>query len=118
MMPYNITVIIGNKEAKAISPKPSTRGSRPGIFVSGAFQGPVDIPESVFSASGVSSKCGELLSHRRGLLAKEKVYPEFFYKADRMIIVLINFKNSILKKIFKNRYYHRYMDTPVYVSKG
>ncbi len=59
-----------------VSPFDPLQTSRPGIFVSGAFQGPVDIPESVFSASGVSSKCGELLSHRRGLLAKEKVYPE------------------------------------------
>ncbi len=29
--------------------------TRPGIFVSGAFQGPMDIPESVFTASGASS---------------------------------------------------------------
>ena len=49
--------------------------SRPGIFVSGAFQGPLDIPESVFSASGAGSRCGELLSFRRGKLAKERVYP-------------------------------------------
>ncbi|MCK7471310.1 MAG: FAD-dependent oxidoreductase [Desulfomicrobium escambiense] len=26
--------------------------NRPGIFVSGGFQGPIDIPESVFTASG------------------------------------------------------------------
>src|SRR5208337_804374 len=38
--------------------------SRPGIFVSGAFQGPVDIPESVFSASGAGSRAGELLDYR------------------------------------------------------
>jgi heterodisulfide reductase subunit A len=48
---------------------------RPGIFVSGAFQGPLDIPESVFSAGGAGSKCGELLSFRRGNLAQERVYP-------------------------------------------
>jgi len=48
--------------------------SRPGIFASGAFQGPVDIPESVFSASGAGSQCGELLAYRRGKLAKERVY--------------------------------------------
>ena len=42
--------------------------SRPGIFVSGAFQGPLDIPESVFSASGAGSQCGELLDYRRGNL--------------------------------------------------
>ena len=49
--------------------------SRPGIFVSGAFQGPTDIPESVFTASGAGSQIGELLDYRRGKLAKERVYP-------------------------------------------
>ena len=49
--------------------------TRPGVFVSGAFQGPIDIPESVFTASGASSQCGELLDYRRGKLAKERVYP-------------------------------------------
>ena len=48
--------------------------SRPGIFVSGAFQGPTDIPESVFSASGAGSQCGELLDYRRGNLARERIY--------------------------------------------
>jgi len=47
----------------------------PGIFVSGALQGPIDIPESVFSASGAGSQVGELLKYRRGNLAKERVYP-------------------------------------------
>lgn len=49
--------------------------TRPGIFVSGAFQGPVDIPESVFTASGASAQIGELLDYRRGNLAKERIYP-------------------------------------------
>jgi heterodisulfide reductase subunit A len=49
--------------------------SRPGIFISGAFQGPVDIPESVMTASGAGSQCGELLDYRRGGLAEERVYP-------------------------------------------
>ena len=49
--------------------------SRPGIFVSGAFQGPMDIPESVFSASGAGAQCGELLNYRRGKLTKERMYP-------------------------------------------
>lgn len=49
--------------------------TRPGIYVSGAFQGPVDIPESVVSASGAGSQCGELLRRRRGKLATERVYP-------------------------------------------
>ncbi len=49
--------------------------NKPGIFVSGGFQGPIDIPESVFSASGASSQIGALLDYRRGNLAKERVYP-------------------------------------------
>ena len=50
--------------------------TRPGVFVSGAFQGPVDIPESVYSASGAGSQCGEFLNFRRGKLSKEREYPE------------------------------------------
>ncbi len=49
--------------------------SRPGVFISGAFQGPTDIPESVFSASGAGSQCAELLDYRRGKLTKERIYP-------------------------------------------
>ncbi len=49
--------------------------TRHGIFASGAFQGPVDIPESVFSASGAGSQAGKLLDYRRGKLSKERVYP-------------------------------------------
>ena len=50
--------------------------TRPGVFVSGALQGPIDIPESVFSASGAGSQCGEILNYRRGNLSVERVYPE------------------------------------------
>lgn len=49
--------------------------SRPGIFVSGAFQGPTDIPESVFTASAAGAQCGELLDYRRGELSQERIYP-------------------------------------------
>jgi heterodisulfide reductase subunit A len=49
--------------------------TRLGIFVSGAFQGPMDIPESVYSASGAGSQCGEFLDQRRGKLSKERIYP-------------------------------------------
>ncbi len=49
--------------------------TRPGIFVSGAFQGPMDIPESVMTASGAGALCSQLLSYRRGRLNKERVYP-------------------------------------------
>lgn len=50
--------------------------SRPGVFVTGAFQGPADIPESVFTASGAGSKVGEQLNYRRGNLSRERIYPE------------------------------------------
>lgn len=43
--------------------------------MAGAFQGPLDIPESVFTASGASSQCSEILSYRRGKLSKDRVYP-------------------------------------------
>ena len=49
--------------------------SRPGIFVSGAFMGPMDIPEAVTTASGGASQAGELLAYRRGKMARDRVYP-------------------------------------------
>jgi heterodisulfide reductase subunit A len=49
--------------------------SRPGVFVAGAFQGPIDIPESVVTASGAGGRCGQLLSRRRGKLARERIVP-------------------------------------------
>lgn len=58
-----------------ISPVNPVSTNRPGIFVSGGFQGPIDIPESVFSASGAGSQVGELLDHRRGKLSREREYP-------------------------------------------
>jgi len=51
------------------------RTSRPGVYISGAFQSPMDIPESVFGASGAGSQIGELLNRRRGKLYVERVYP-------------------------------------------
>ena len=58
-----------------VNPLNPMETSRPGVFVSGGFQGPIDIPESVFSASGAGSQIGELLDFRRGKLAVERVYP-------------------------------------------
>ncbi|MFH1922604.1 MAG: CoB--CoM heterodisulfide reductase iron-sulfur subunit A family protein [Planctomycetota bacterium] len=49
--------------------------TRPGVFISGAFQGPMDIPESVMSASGANAMTGAILGSRRGKLARERVYP-------------------------------------------
>ena len=53
----------------------SMESSRPGVFVSGAFQGPMDIPESVLTGSGAAALCGQLLTGQRGKLATAKVYP-------------------------------------------
>jgi heterodisulfide reductase subunit A len=50
--------------------------TRAGVYVTGAFRGPSDIPESVFSGSGSASLCGELLQRRRGKLTKRRIYPE------------------------------------------
>ncbi len=50
--------------------------SRPGIYVSGAFQGPIDIPESIVTASGADALCNQLLAYRRGELATQKEYPQ------------------------------------------
>ncbi len=58
------------------SPDRPLHTSRPGVFVSGAFQGPMDIPEAVMTASGAGALVGELLNYRRGKLARERVYPE------------------------------------------
>ena len=49
--------------------------TRKGIYVSGAFQGPMDIPESVVTASGAGALCGHLLDYRRGKLSRERIYP-------------------------------------------
>ena len=50
--------------------------SRSGVFVSGAFQGPIDIPESIVTASGADALCSQLLAYRRGELATEREYPQ------------------------------------------
>jgi heterodisulfide reductase subunit A len=49
--------------------------TRQGVFLCGAFQGPMDIPESVMSASGTNALIGALLRSRRWRLARERVYP-------------------------------------------
>jgi heterodisulfide reductase subunit A len=57
------------------SPTNPMETSRSGIFVSGTFQGPTDIPESVFTASGAGAQCGEMLDYRRGKLSQARVFP-------------------------------------------
>ncbi len=59
----------------AVDPHAPTKTARPGIFVSGAFQGPMDIPESVYTAGAAGARCGEFLDRRRGKLARDRIYP-------------------------------------------
>jgi len=49
--------------------------SKPGIFVSGAFSGPKDIPETVTQASAATALAAALLSPARNSLIKKKEYP-------------------------------------------
>jgi len=50
--------------------------NREGIFVSGAFAAPKDIPTSVAEASGVAAKAASVISEARNTLAVEKEFPE------------------------------------------
>jgi heterodisulfide reductase subunit A len=49
--------------------------NRPGIFVSGAFSAPKDIPDSVAQASGAAGNVNTIISDARGSLITEKEYP-------------------------------------------
>ena len=57
------------------NPRNPMETTRPGIFVSGTFRGPMDIPESVVSASGTNALCGQILKLRRGKLSRKREYP-------------------------------------------
>ncbi len=57
------------------NPRNPIETSRAGIFISGAFQGPMDIPESIVTASGANALCNQLLSYRRGEMATQREYP-------------------------------------------
>ena len=51
--------------------------SRPGIFVSGSFQGPKDIPQAVIDSSAAASASGEILSAARNTLTQTpEIVPE------------------------------------------
>lgn len=49
--------------------------TRPGIYVSGPFAEPKDIPETVMEASSASAKAMALLSESRGTLVTEREWP-------------------------------------------
>jgi len=54
--------------------KPNTT-SRPGIYVAGAFDSPMDIPESVMHASSAACLASQGIAEARGSLVTEKEYP-------------------------------------------
>jgi len=47
-----------------------------GIFVTGAFSAPKDIPTSVAEASGAAAKAASIIADERGNLATVKIFPE------------------------------------------
>lgn len=57
------------------SPLDAVSTSREGIFVSGAFQGPKDIPDTVIQASSAAGMAASLLADARGTMLREKSYP-------------------------------------------
>jgi heterodisulfide reductase subunit A len=50
--------------------------TRTGVFVTGAFQAPKDIPQSVTEASTAASEAARALVAARGSLTRSKTYPE------------------------------------------
>jgi heterodisulfide reductase subunit A len=50
--------------------------SRPGIYVAGAFDAPMDIPESVMSASSAACLASQAIAEARGTMVTERVYPD------------------------------------------
>jgi heterodisulfide reductase subunit A-like polyferredoxin len=59
-------------QTQAMSPSAT---SRDGIFVAGAFAAPMDIPETVMTASGAAAAVEESLTEVRGTRIREKTYP-------------------------------------------
>lgn len=48
---------------------------RPGIYVSGTVTAPMDIPDTIISATGAVSLVSQLLSEKRGTLVRVKQFP-------------------------------------------
>jgi heterodisulfide reductase subunit A len=55
---------------------PGEIANRPGIFPAAAFTEPMDIPDSISSASGAGALAAQLLSGQRGDLARARMYPQ------------------------------------------
>ncbi|MFH0811746.1 MAG: NAD(P)-binding protein, partial [Pseudomonadota bacterium] len=49
--------------------------SRPGIYVAGVFEAPMDIPETVMGSSSAAALAEQLLAEARGTMVQEKTYP-------------------------------------------
>jgi heterodisulfide reductase subunit A len=62
----------GFARTKTASPVES---SRKGVFVTGAFTGPKDIPETVIQASAAAAAIDSLIASARGTRVQEKEYP-------------------------------------------
>lgn len=58
-----------------VDPFTPVETSKKGIFVSGSFISPMDIPQAVYTASSASARSGEFLAKRRGKLSTKRVYP-------------------------------------------
>jgi len=52
-----------------------SRTSRDGVYVAGCFAAPMDIPETVMTASGAAALVGENLTEVRGTKTREKQFP-------------------------------------------
>jgi heterodisulfide reductase subunit A len=55
---------------------PSEVAHQPGIFPAAAFTGPMDIPDSISSASGAGAMAAQILFSQRNTLTRTKTYPE------------------------------------------
>ncbi|MBN2239162.1 MAG: hydrogenase iron-sulfur subunit [Dehalococcoidales bacterium] len=55
---------------------PNEAEGRPGIYPAASFTAPIDIPDSISSASGSGAIAAGLLSSQRGALAQDKEYPD------------------------------------------
>jgi heterodisulfide reductase subunit A len=55
---------------------PQCVGSRPGVFPAATFTGPMDIPDSIGSATGAVARASQLLASQRGTLLLSRQFPE------------------------------------------
>jgi heterodisulfide reductase subunit A-like polyferredoxin len=58
------------------APLSASQTSKPGVFVAGTFAAPMDIPETVMTASGAAALAAESLQEARGTMIREKTFPQ------------------------------------------